>query len=117
MAHSLFTPTTLPTACFRKPSFPPEYTLWQELRTRTYVSNASHFYSDDDFLHQLFVEKPHRIIYDNQIREPDVVQRIRATGGHFFFVLHSGSAVQLFIASAFPEMKQERIGEFLVYFP
>ncbi|MGZ3695910.1 MAG: hypothetical protein ACXWQO_17605 [Bdellovibrionota bacterium] len=98
---------------------PPEYYVWQEIFERNFVKSASHYFTDDDFVHEIFIEKPHRLLFTNHIAEPNIEARIRGSGPSFFFVLHEGSEVQAWVENTFqlhkPKFIRENFGKFVVY--
>ncbi len=79
---------------------PPEQELWQTIKTRPYYSAASHFYSDDNFIHQIFAQKIHRIIWGNILtNEPKLIESLWDKGNKPFFVMTHGSALHKYFVN------------------
>lgn len=62
-------------------TMPAEKKLWDELKKKDYYARASHFYTDENYVHQLFVEKPQRIVFPSRIiwTDPLEMQRKKIT--------------------------------------
>lgn len=70
---------------------PPEQALWKEIYALPGISKATHFYSDYNFTHQIFGNRPQRIILDvDQIASPGFLSRIMATGQCPFVIVNQG---------------------------
>jgi hypothetical protein len=85
----------------RKASFPypVEKQLWQRLADREELAEASHFYSDDVFTHQIFAGMPQRIIFGtggfswtHDLRDYLTREELWATGTNPFFLVSTGSS-------------------------
>jgi hypothetical protein len=79
----------LPQASF---NFPVEQQLWQALNTYPGISKVSHFYSDTDFTHQIYAQRPQRLIADEASLEQDgFLDSLMAKGTCPFVVVEAGS--------------------------
>ncbi len=60
---------------------PPEQLLWKEINALPGISKATHYYTDYNFTHEIFGNRPQRIILDvEQIAQPGFLDGILATG-------------------------------------
>ena len=68
----------------------PESTVWNELIEKKTYTTASHFYSDYDFNHQIFAQKPQRIIWWDSVSESDAKTYL-SLGTDPFFIFNVDS--------------------------
>ena len=62
-------------------NIPPEQELWKEIYRLPGIYKASHFYSDNDFTHQIFANRPQRIILiEDQLDQQGFLSTLMATG-------------------------------------
>jgi hypothetical protein len=103
--------------------YPPERALWHEIRNLAPLEHSSHFYSDSDYLHQLFADIPQRIIYDYRIwQDPFALMALTLEGNHPFFVVREGGDEDVnlayFVQLGFPLRRvRPPPGGFAVYYP
>jgi hypothetical protein len=72
-------------------NYPVERNLWQDLHELEWTRSSTHFYSDRDFVHQVFAGIPQRIIWDNSVlRDPGAVAAFLGRGENPFFLLREG---------------------------
>lgn len=63
---------------------------WQEIEALGVLANSSHFYSDRDFRHQLYADRPQRILWDTtSLVQPGAMKALLQKGTDPFFVLHA----------------------------
>jgi hypothetical protein len=68
-------------------NYPIERSLWRELHELDALRSSTHFYSDRDFVHQVFAGIPQRIVWDTGIlRDPAAVDRFREREGPFILL-------------------------------
>jgi hypothetical protein len=73
-------------------NYPVEMALWHELEQVEQARLSSHFYSDRDFLHQIFAGIPQRIFWDTSIlRDPQAIRALLMSGHAPFILLRQGS--------------------------
>ena len=71
---------------------PPEQALWREIYNLPGIAKTSHFYSDYNFTHEIFGNRPQRIILNiDQISQPGFLSSILATGQCPFVLVNHGS--------------------------
>jgi hypothetical protein len=79
-----------------KPGFhsPPEQTLWQELKTYPGITRVSHFYSDQDFVHQIYARLPQRVItYEDSLNQKGYLDSLMAKGTCPFVLVEAGDSL------------------------
>ena len=70
---------------------PPEQQLWKEIYNFPGINKASHFYSDYNFTHEIFANRPQRIILiEDQIEEVGFLHSIMARGQCPFVLVNQG---------------------------
>ena len=73
-------------------NYPVEMGLWRELHQIEWVQQSTHFFSDRDFVHQIFAGMPERIFWDTSVlRDPQAVGALLGTGRGPFILLRRGS--------------------------
>lgn len=105
-------------------NYPIERSLWRELHELDALRSSTHFYSDRDFVHQVFAGIPQRIVWDTRIlRDPAAVDTLLASGEGPFILLREGSweagAVEELMASGQVPLEKiafQRYG-FVLYYP
>jgi hypothetical protein len=76
----------------RSVNYPIEMELWRELRDQDVIQGSSHFYSDRDFIHQIFAGIPQRILWDASIlRDTGAVAALLGSGERPFFLVRAAS--------------------------
>lgn len=93
---------------------PAEHLLWREISSWPEVVKATHYYTGDNFLHQLFAEKPHRMLSGTK---PADAETIRATGPNFFFIASPSTGADEFINRYFAGLRRREVAGFFVYTP
>jgi hypothetical protein len=72
----------------------PEQQLWEEIYSYSGIDKVSHFYSDQNFTHEIFANRPQRIILDeNQIEKAGFLPSIMAKGVCPFVLVNKGEAM------------------------
>jgi len=72
-------------------SIPPEQALWKEIYSLPGIYKASHFYSDNNFTHEIFGNRPQRIILiENQLEQKGFLSSIMSTGQCPFVIVNTG---------------------------
>jgi hypothetical protein len=105
-------------------NYPVEMGLWRELHGIEWIQSSTHFYSDRDFVHQIFAGIPQRIFWDTSVlRDAQAVRALLATGRAPFILLRQGSweagAVEELMASGQVPLEKitfPRYG-FVLYYP
>ena len=70
---------------------PPEQQLWKEIYNLPGIDKASHFYSDLNFTHEIFANRPQRIILiEDQIEKVGFLHSIMARGQCPFVLVNQG---------------------------
>ena len=70
---------------------PPEQQLWEEIYKFPGINKASHFYSDLNFTHEIFANRPQRIILiEDQIEKEGFLHSIMARGQCPFVLVNQG---------------------------
>jgi hypothetical protein len=70
---------------------PPEQQLWKEIYNFPGINKASHFYSDYNFTHEIFANRPQRIILiEDQIEKEGFLHSIMARGQCPFVLVNQG---------------------------
>jgi len=99
---------------------PPEQELWKEIYALPGISNASHFYSDYDFTHEIFVNMPQRIILiEDQIDEKGFLSNILSFGHCPFVLVNQGDKMNELMDQHYEELNLIRLemmhGQFMLY--
>lgn len=55
---------------------PPEKELWEKIGSYKYASNSDYFYSDLNFIHQVFSRRKQVILWGNIVGNPPIISRI-----------------------------------------
>ncbi len=103
-------------------SYPPERALWQQIHELSPFEQASHFYSDADYVHQVFANLPQRIIFDYRIWEdPFVLIGLTREGNRPFFVVREDgdedTKLEQYVQLGFPLRRiRPPPGGFAVYY-
>jgi hypothetical protein len=72
-------------------NYPTERNLWRDIHELEWTRSATHFYSDRDFVHQVFAGIPQRIIWEPSVlRDPGAVAAFLGSGENPFFLLREG---------------------------
>jgi hypothetical protein len=72
---------------------PPEAELWTTIDSIGIPAQASHYYTDQDFRHQIYSPLPHRILWDtNDIGSHQAIRELSTTGARPFFIFDTTSA-------------------------
>ncbi|NUM87725.1 MAG: hypothetical protein HUU37_00835 [Bdellovibrionales bacterium] len=106
---------------FRDWNEPPQRELWARLSDMDCCMGASHFYSDDDWVHQVFAGFPQRIVFEDMpARMPEKLRGLWAVGRNPFWVVREGTTVHRFLEESertrLKNLRVERVGAYLVYF-
>jgi hypothetical protein len=65
-----------------------EQLLWDEIETQSWASGATHFYTDEVFLHQVFADMPQRIVWESRAwQDPIAIVDMLNTGHRPFIIL------------------------------
>ena len=73
-------------------NYPLEKRLWEQIQNLDCVSSSSHFYSNEDWIHEIYAGIPQRILENiNSIKITSNVAEMIETGNHPFFLLSDGS--------------------------
>jgi hypothetical protein len=73
---------------------PPEQELWQQIYQLPGINKSTHFYSDYNFTHEIFGNRPQRIILDEKLIDtPGFLTSILASGQCPFIVVNQGDAM------------------------
>ena len=78
----------------------PERFLWEHVSQIPSVSDASHFYTDLNFNHQLFASMPHRIIWQKENRTEEGLAALCRHGSAPFFLVRDSSEVEAVLRKA-----------------
>ncbi|MCA9448476.1 MAG: hypothetical protein KC931_15245 [Candidatus Omnitrophica bacterium] len=77
---------------------PPEQALWEDLGDRQGLGESSHFYTSINFLHQIFCDRPHKIVWnENYVDTAEKTGWLLHYGSHPFFVLNEGDPMIPFL--------------------
>ncbi len=83
---------------------PPEQELWKEIYSLPGIGKASHFYSDYNFTHEIFANRPQRIILiEDQLEEEGFLSHILATGRCPFVLVNQGDNMSQLINQHYKE--------------
>jgi hypothetical protein len=89
---------------------PPEQELWQQIYQLPGIDKATHFYSDYNFTHEIFGNRPQRIILDDeQIARPGFLARILAAGHCPFILVNQGSSMSQLMDQHYQEAGLTRL--------
>jgi hypothetical protein len=99
---------------------PPEQALWKEINALPGISKASHFYSDYNFTHEIFVNMPQRIILiEDQIDEEGFLSHILSIGQCPFILVNQGDKMNQLMDEHYQEVNLIRLemmqGQFILY--
>jgi hypothetical protein len=99
---------------------PPEQELWKEIYTLPGIAKATHFYSDYDFTHEIFVKMPQRIILiEDQIDEKGFLSNILAFGQCPFVLVKQGDKMNLLMDQHYQKVNLTRLvmmnDQFILY--
>jgi hypothetical protein len=99
---------------------PPEQALWKEIYALPGIGKATHFYSDYDFTHEIFVSMPQRIILiEDQIDEKGFLSNILAFGQCPFVLVRQGDKMNELMDLHYEEANLIRLemmqGQFILY--
>lgn len=118
----LYSPAFIKTGLGFTPGFtyPPEKLVWQELAGYPGLDKASHFYSDDDFVHEIYAGRPQRIIPLSDWSGQEILFSGLMKTGTCPFVLvtrESGVASQLDVFSQAAGLRRRDLlgGAFILY--
>jgi hypothetical protein len=68
--------------------YPPERALWQEIHSLPQFQQSSHFYSDADYVHEIFSNIPQRLIWDYRLwQDPFALMALTTEGNRPFFLV------------------------------
>jgi hypothetical protein len=71
---------------------PPEAQFWVVLQTGGITAGSTHFYSDYNFIHQVYAGIPQRILWDEATYStPEALVHLMSLGARPFFVFNSDS--------------------------
>jgi hypothetical protein len=89
---------------------PPEQELWQQIYQLPGIDKATHFYSDYNFTHEIFGNRPQRIILDEeQIARSGFLARILAAGHCPFILVNQGSSMSKLMDQHYQEAGLTRL--------
>jgi hypothetical protein len=89
---------------------PPEQELWKEIYNLPGIGKVSHFYSDYNFTHEIFANRPQRIILiEDQIEEGGFLSRILATGQCPFVLVNQGDKMSQLMNQHYQEVNLTRL--------
>jgi len=72
---------------------PLEHALWDELSSKDFVNNSSHYITDDDFNHQIYGKLPQRIVKDSiKFSDVNFMREILGKGRTPFIVLRNNES-------------------------
>jgi hypothetical protein len=102
-------------------ALPPEKPLWDEIKKRPYYQGATHFYCNENWVHQVFAGIPQKMVWPNIVaEEASTIPSMWERGNKPFFVANRGSDLHLLFQRHFegkvPGLAQEEIGHFVVYY-
>jgi hypothetical protein len=90
---------------------PPEQDLWKEIDQLPGIDKASHFYSDYNFTHEIFGNRPQRIILDvDKIAEPGFLSDLMATGQCPFVLVNQGDEMSQLMDKQYMTAGLTRLG-------
>jgi len=99
-------------------TIPVEAKLWQQIKDKPYFEGATHFYSNENHLHQIFALKPQVVLWNEHPERNQL--KTWASEPHSFFVIGPKSPlIQSFadgLEAEIPDLKKEVIEGFTVYF-
>ncbi len=98
---------------------PAQERLWKELIEIDDLQGSTHFYTNIDFLHQLFCIQPHKIIWnENYADTPEKTEWLLQYGSRPYFVISDGDPLVDRLASQQKELGlvQKKIGDFTVFY-
>jgi hypothetical protein len=103
-----------------KINIPPEQDLWKEIYKLPGIAKASHFYSDDNFKHEIFIHIPQRIIFEqDRIDEAGFLSHILATGQCPFVLVNQDDRWRQLMDKHYQEVNLIRLemlqGQFILY--
>jgi hypothetical protein len=91
-------------------NIPPEQQLWKEIYNLPGIDKATHFYSDYDFTHEIFGNRPQRIILNvDQIAKPGFLAGIMATGQCPFVLVNQGDEMSQLMDQHYTEAGLTRL--------
>jgi hypothetical protein len=98
----------------------PEQQLWKEIYKFPGINKVSHFYSDQNFTHEIFANRPQRIILDeSQIENAGFLTSIMARGVCPFVLVDQGEAMSQLMNEHYHEVNLIRMemmdGQFELY--
>lgn len=85
-----------------------EQKVWIQLAEMVTESRASHFYTDRNFLHQLFANIPQRIIWDEEGFDKDVVTDLLSKGSNPFFLFRENGDLDQKMQVMYRELELQR---------
>ncbi|MCB0769165.1 MAG: hypothetical protein KDC00_02025 [Flavobacteriales bacterium] len=114
---------TVPKLTLDIPHFthPPHAELWTTLDSSGIPAGATHYYTDQDFSHQLYSPLPHRILWEtSDFNSPDAIRALFEKGTRPFFIFDTTSVEfnvfeQAWRSDHDPLLEARSIGGFMVY--
>jgi hypothetical protein len=98
----------------------PEQQLWKEIYNFPGINKVSHIYSDQNFTHEVFANRPQRIILDeSQIEQAGFLTSIMARGVCPFVLVNQGEEMSQLMNKHYHEVNLIRMemmdGQFEIY--
>ncbi|HSB65605.1 MAG TPA: hypothetical protein VLD65_03450 [Anaerolineales bacterium] len=101
-------------------NIPPEQELWKEIDHLPGINKASHFYSDNNFTHEIFGNRPQRIILvEDQLEQKGFLSGLMSTGQCPFVIVNTGDRMSQLMGQYYKEANLTRLemlnGQFELY--
>jgi hypothetical protein len=91
-------------------NIPPEQELWKEIDALPGIYKATHYYSDNNFKHEIFGNRPQRIILiENQLEQPGFLSSIMATDQCPFVIVTAGDHMSQLMDQHYQEVNLVRL--------
>lgn len=98
-----------------------EKILWDQIKAEPFFSLATHFYSDENWNHQIFSQIPQKILWPNLYKGSQTeIDRLSKLGKNSFFVFDTESDFfrknENIFANTKHKYRQKRAGKFIIYY-
>lgn len=99
---------------------PPHQELWQRIKSRDWFQGSTHFYTDDDWVHQVFARMPQRIVFDEVVKTaPHRIADFWNVGTRPFWITRVGTPLHGHMETVerkrLPRLQREEWNGYVVY--
>jgi hypothetical protein len=84
--------------------FPPEQPLWQQINTYPGIKRVTHFYSDYNFNHEIYANRPQKIIVDQEkFKKAGFLKALMGKGNCPFVLVNKGGTMSQLMQQYYKE--------------